>query len=63
MLNVNNTDYIDYVLGKVCACVMVFSKMAEDGNSGTRIVEVFVILVFFAHKKYSRSFTKLKLSH
>ncbi len=33
--NVNNADY---VLGKARTCVMVFSKMAEDGNSGRRIV-------------------------
>ncbi len=32
MLNVINADYVDYVLG-------VQSKMAEDGNSGRRIVE------------------------
>ncbi len=32
MLNVNNTDYVDYVLG-------VLSKMAEDGNSGRRAAE------------------------
>ncbi len=63
MLNVNNTDYVDYVLRKAHACVMVLSKMAEDGNSGRRIVEKNVLFVFFAHKKYSRSFAKLKLSH
>ncbi len=39
MLNVNNANYVDYVLGKACECVVVLSKMAEDGNSGRRIVE------------------------
>ncbi len=38
LLNVNNTDYVDYVLGKARTCV-VRSKMAEDGNLGRRIVE------------------------
>ncbi len=32
----------------------VLSKMAEDSNSGTRIVEQ--IIIFFAHKKYFRIF-------
>ncbi len=53
MLNVNNTDYVDYVLGKAHACVMVLSKMAEDGNSGRRIVEKNVLFVFFAQKVFS----------
>ncbi len=36
MLNINNADY---VLGYAHTCVMVLSKMAEDGISGRRIVE------------------------
>ncbi len=48
-LNVNNADY---VLGKARTCAVVLSKIAE-----------LVIFVFFAHKEYSRSFAKLKLSH
>ncbi len=40
MLNVNNADYyIDYVLGKARTCIVVLSKMVEDGNSGRRIVK------------------------
>ncbi len=35
--------------------------MTEDGNSGKRIAEYIFIIVFFAHKKYSRNFVKFKL--
>ncbi len=54
LLKINNADYADYVLGKV----VILSKMAEDREKIN-----FVIFVFFAHKKYSRSFAKLKLNY
>ncbi len=32
LLNVNNADYVEYVLGKMRTCIVVLSKMTEDGN-------------------------------
>ncbi len=63
LLNVNNADYVDYVLGKARAHIVVLTKMVEDGNSGEELLNNYVIFDFFAHKKYSCSFAKLKLSH
>ncbi len=33
LLNVNDFDYIDYILGKVRTCVVVLSKMVENNIS------------------------------
>ncbi len=44
---INNTDYIDCV-----DSVGVLSKM-EDVNSGRRIVQSIVVIVFFVHKVFS----------
>ncbi len=34
-----DAGYIDYVLGKAYGCLIALSKMAEDGNTGRRIVK------------------------
>ncbi len=38
MLNVNNADYVDYVLGKVHTCILVVFKMAEDVTWGEELL-------------------------
>ncbi len=35
----NKADYVDCILGKVHACIVILSKMAEVGSSGRRIVQ------------------------
>ncbi len=39
-------------------CSWVLSKMVEDASQGEELLKKY-IFVFFAHKKYSRSFAKL----
>ncbi len=58
------------------ACVALLSKMVEDcpgreeitlhnggGCDEEELLNKVVIFVFFAHKKYSHSFVKLRLNH
>ncbi len=58
-LNVNNVSaYIR------CICVYVCDtlKMAPGWHGGDKLLNKVVIFVFFANKKYSRSFVKLRLN-
>ncbi len=45
-----------------CLRSVVLSKMAP-GWRGEELLNKFIIFVFFSHKKYSRSFVKLRLNH
>ncbi len=42
---------------------VILSKMALGWHWGDELLNKVVIFVFFAHKKYSRSFVKLRLNH
>ncbi len=43
---------------------MALSIMPEDGDAKEKkLLNKVVIFVFFAHKKYSRSFVELQLNH
>ncbi len=42
---------------------VILSKMAPGWCRGHELLNKVIIFVFFAHKKYSRSFVKLQLNH
>ncbi len=42
---------------------VILSKMVPGWRGGDELLDKVVIFVFFAHKKYSRSFVKLRLNH
>ncbi len=58
---VSITTYVVYVQIKARAYVMILSKMAPGWHGGDELLNK-VIFVFFAHKKCSRSFVKLRLN-
>ncbi len=52
-----------YVQVKAHTCVMMLSKMVPGWRGGEKLLSKVAIFVFFAHKKYSRSFVKVRLNH
>ncbi len=59
----HRTAYVVYVQIKARAYIVILSKMALQGDAEETNCWIVVIFVFFAHKKYSLSFTKLRLNH
>ncbi len=55
--------YVVYVQIKASVYVVILSKMAPGWRGGDELLSKVIIFVFFAHKKYSRSFEKLWLNH